>query len=253
MNGYNISNYKDLFIDIDKFDEENISYVKPILFYQVTKNMGVYYEKIVEPKKLKSSKSETKSKSKSKKDYRSKKTTLSETIPVKPKRKQKIIVQTPKMVVPFGVKEFDNNGRKSYNMCLSFSSLTNLYNDDDIKKFYYFIKKIDTINQETISEYIKPWKLPKNLKYKKTLQRLSDDFPHYMSINMPHDEKLGFLFNTYDESGKKSTIDIIEKRSIVSAVIELTDIKFTDKIFKSNWTVMQIRKFKPYSPIQEFL
>ncbi|AFX92703.1 hypothetical protein CE11_00677 [Megavirus courdo11] len=252
MNGYNISNYKDLFIDIDKFDEENISYVKPILFYQVTKNMGVYYEKIVEPKKLKSSKSETKSKSKSKKDYRSKKTTLSETIPVKPKRKQKIIVQTPKMVVPFGVKEFDNNGRKSYNMCLSFSSLTNLYNDDDIKKFYYFIKKIDTINQETISEYIKPWKLPKNLKYKKTLQRLSDDFPHYMSINMPHDEKLGFLFNTYDESGKKSTIDIIEKRSIVSAVIELTDIKFTDKIFKSNWTVMQIRKFKPYSPIQEF-
>nr|URM62121.1 low complexity protein [Mimivirus sp.] len=115
------------------------------------------------------------------------------------------------MVVPFGVKEFDNNGRKSYNMCLSFSSLTNLYNDDDIKKFYYFIKKIDTINQETISEYIKPWKLPKNLKYKKTLQRLSDDFPHYMSINMPHDEKLGFLFNTYDESGKKSTIDIIEK------------------------------------------
>lgn len=252
MNGYNISNYKDLFIDIDKFDEENISYVKPILFYQVTKNMGVYYEKIVEPKKLKSSKSETKSKSKSKKNSGSKKTTLSETIPVKPKRKQKIIVQTPKMVVPFGVKEFDNNGRKSYNMCLSFSSLTNLYNDDDIKKFYYFIKKIDTINQETISEYIKPWKLPKNLKYKKTLQRLSDDFPHYMSINMPHDEKLGFLFNTYDESGKKSTIDIIEKRSIVSAVIELTDIKFTDKIFKSNWTVMQIRKFKPYSPIQEF-
>nr|WBF70648.1 hypothetical protein [Megavirus caiporensis] len=252
MNGYNISNYKDLFIDIDKFDEENISYVKPILFYQVTKNMGVYYEKIIESKKLKSSKSETKSKSKHKKNSGSKKTTLSETIPVKTKRKQKIIVQTPKMVVPFGVKEFDNNGRKSYNMCLSFSSLTNLYNDDDIKKFYYFIKKIDTINQETISEYIKPWKLPKNLKYKKTLQRLSDDFPHYMSINMPHDEKLGFLFNTYDESGKKSTIDIIEKRSIVSAVIELTDIKFTDKIFKSNWTVMQIRKFKPYSPIQEF-
>ncbi len=34
--------------------------------------------------------------------------------------------------------------------------------------------------------------------------------------------------------------------------MELTDLKFTDKEYRSNWTVMQIRKFNPYSPIQEF-
>uniref|UniRef100_A0A6G6ABP9 Uncharacterized protein n=1 Tax=Borely moumouvirus TaxID=2712067 RepID=A0A6G6ABP9_9VIRU len=249
MNGYNIGNYKDLFIDIDNFNEENITYVKPILFYQVSKNMGVYYEReIKEDKKSTQSESNTKKKTKSEKNS---KKTNSDTAPVKHK-KQKIIIQTPKMIMPFGVKEFDNKGRKSYNICLSFSTLTNLYNEDEIKKFYYFIKKIDRVNEETISEYIKPWKLPKNLKYKKTLQRLSEDFPHYMNISMPYDNDIGFLFNTYDEEGKKSNIDILKKKSIVSAVIELTDIKFTDKIFRSNWTIMQVRKFKPYSPIQEF-
>ncbi|AGF85189.1 hypothetical protein QJ854_gp593 [Moumouvirus goulette] len=249
MNGYNISNYKNLFIDINNFNEENISYVKPVLFYQVSKNMGVYYEREIKKDK-KSTQSESKTKKKTKSENNSKKTS-SDTAPTKHK-KQKIIVQTPKMIVPFGVKEFDNNGKKAYNICLSFSTMTNLYNEDEIKKFYYFIKKIDKVNEETISEYIKPWKLPKNLKYKKTLQRLSEDFPHYMNITMPYDNDIGFLFNTYDEEGKKSNIDILKKKSIVSAVIELTDIKFTDKIFKSNWTVMQIRKFKPYSPIQEF-
>nr|AEX62629.1 hypothetical protein mv_L424 [Moumouvirus Monve] len=249
MNGYNIGNYKDLFIDINNFNEENITYVKPVLFYQVSKNMGVYYEREIKEDK-KSTQSESKTKKKTKSENSSKKTN-SDIAPIKHK-KQKIIVHTPKMIIPFGVKEFDNKGKKAYNICLSFSTLTNLYNEDEIKKFYYFIKKIDKVNEETISEYIKPWKLPKNLKYKKTLQRLSEDFPHYMNITMPYDNDIGFLFNTYDEEGKKSSIDILKKRSIVSAVIELTDIKFTDKIFKSNWTIMQIRKFKPYSPIQEF-
>jgi len=137
-------------------------------------------------------------------------------------------------------------------MSLSFSTLTNLYNEEEIKKFYNFIKKIDSVNEETIMDYKKEWKLPKNLKYKKTLQRLSKDFPFHMNLHLPHDEKIGFLFNIYDEKAQKSNIDIIEKRSIVSVVMELTDLRFTETEFRSHWTVMQIRKFKPYSPIQEF-
>ena len=156
------------------------------------------------------------------------------------------------MTVPFGIKEFDNNGRKSYSMSLSFSTLTNLYNEEEIKKFYSFVKKVDTLNEETIMDYKIAWGLPKNLIYRKSLKRLSKDFPHYINVNLPHDDKLGFLFNTYNESAEKSKIDIIEKRSIVSVVMELTDLRFNDNDFRANWTVLQIRKFKPYSPIQEF-
>ena len=182
-----------------------------------------------------------------------KKKTESDSNIIRQTKKQKIIIQTPKMVVPFGVKKFVNdNGKKSYQMCLSFSTLTNLYNEEEIKKFYFFIQKIDTVNEETIMDYKKTWGLPKNLKYRKTLQRLSNDYPYYMNINLPYDDKHGFLFHTYDEKANKSSIDIIEKKSIVSVVMELTDLKFTDTEFRSNWTVMQLRKFKPYSPIQEF-
>lgn len=211
-----MDNYKDLFIDISKFDPENIIYLKPIMFYHVCKNMGIYYKKNDVAKK------------------------------------QKIIIQTPKMIVPFGVKTFDNNGKKSHRVSLSFTSLTNLYNEDEIKKFYQFIQKIDRINEETILEYRKKWGLPKKLSYRKTLQKLSKDYPHHMNLNLPHDEKHGFLFNVYDENAKKSTIDILDKKSIVSVIMELTDLRFTDNEFRSNWTVMQIRKFKPYSPIQDF-
>ncbi|XWV26041.1 putative orfan [Tupanvirus soda lake] len=240
-----MDNYKDLFIDIDKFDEDNISYVKPILFYKVTRNMGIYYRKEI----INKFKSETKTTDKKK----SKKKTESDSFVIKKQtKKQKIIIQTPKMVVPFGVKEFDNNGKKSYQMSLSFSTLTNLYNEEEIKKFYLFIQKIDSVNEETIMDYKKDWGLPKNIKYRKTLQRLSAEYPHHMNITLPYDDKMGFLFHVYDEQAKKSSIDIIEKKSIVSVVMELTDLKFTDTEFRSNWTVMQIRKFKPYSPIQEF-
>lgn len=238
-----MNTYKDFFIDIDKFDEDNITYVKPILFYKVSRNMGIYYKKEI----YKEIKSEPNPSKKS-----SKKKTQSDNYELeKITKKQKIIIKTPKMIVPFGIKEYDNNGKKSYQMCLSFSTLTNLYNENEIKKFFSFIKKIDTVNEETIMDYRKSWKLPKKIKYRKTLQR-SEDFPYFMNINLPYDENIGFLFKIYNESAKESGIDIIQKKAIVSCVIELTDLKFTDKDFRSNWNVMQIRKFKPYSPIQEF-
>lgn len=212
-----MNSHQDLFLDINKFDINNIVYIKPLLFYKVTKNIGIYYKKDIESDK-----------------------------------KQKIIIQSPKMIIPFGIKEFNNNGKKSYQLSLSFSTLTNLYNEDEIKKFFLFIQKIDKTNEETILAYRKKWGLPKNLSYRKTLQRLSKDYPHHMNLNLSYDDKYGFLFNVYDEKASKSDVKILEKRSIISVVIELTDLKFTNKDFRSNWTIMQIRKFKPYSPINDF-
>ena len=229
-----MNNINDLFIDVNTFDVDNISYIKPIMFYKVARNMGVYYRKPIITINDKKTKSDIPS-------------------PIRSEsKKQKIIVKTPKMIVPFGIKEFVNNGKKSYKMSLSFSTLTNLYNEEEIKKFYHFICDIDTNNEETVLEYRSKWGLPKKIKYRKSVQSLSEDFPSYIDVTLPYDEENGFFLNVYDEKAEKSTIDIISKKSIVSVVMELTDLRFTDTSFKSNWTVMQIRKFKTCSPIQDF-
>jgi hypothetical protein len=240
-----MDNYKNLFIDIDNFNEENISYVKPIFFNRVSRSIGIYYK---ETSKNNITNSETNIKNKKSKD----KTESDNILPNNKKREKKIIVRTPKMLVPFGIKEFDNHNNKTFQMSLSFSTFTDLYNEKEIKKFYSFIKRIDTVNEDTIMDLRKTWRLPNNLKYRKTLQRSSEDYPYYMNVCLPYDEKIGFLFNIYDENANKASIDIIEKKSIVSVVLELTDLKFSNSEFRSNWTVMQIRKFKPYSSIREF-
>lgn len=212
----------DLFIDYNKFNTDTMIYIKPVLFYKVTRNMGIYYKKAIGD-------GETKN--------------------------QKIIIRTPKMIVPFDIKLFENKetNKKKFKACLSFYAMTNLYNEVEIKNFYSFVKKIDAINEEIVLDHKEAWSLPKKMKYKKTLQRLSTDFPYHMEINLPYDDDNSkFLFNVYDESAKESAIDIIKKKSIVSMVLELTDLRFNDSDYKANWTVMQIRKFKPYSPIQEF-
>ena len=227
-----MASYKDMFINIDDFNEEKMIYVKPILFYKISKNIGIYYKQEI-PKANETSANSKKSK-------------------IKKYKKQKIIIQSPKMMAPFAVKEYNNNGRKNYQLCLSFNTLTNLYNEEEIKKFFILIQKIDNINEETVLDHKTNWGLPKKMKYKKTLQQTSEDFPHNMYINLPYDEKVGFLFNVYDEQANKSGIEIIDKRSIVSVVLELTDLRFGDTEYRSTWTALQIRKFKPYSPIQDF-
>lgn len=198
-----------LILDIENFEEEKLSYIKPINFYKISRNIGIYYEK------------------------------------------QKLIIKTPKMFVPFPIKKF-NNKIITYQLSLSFSALTDLYNDEEIKKFYSFIKNIDKINEEIILRYKKKWKLPKNLIYKKTIKQLNENYPNFMNLYLPQDNENNFLFNIYDEKANKSSIDIIKKSSIVSLILELTDLKFTDTYFRTNWKVLQIRKFHPYSPIQEF-
>ena len=216
-----------LYLNIDQFDEKNMCYIKPIHFYKVTKSMGIYYKKPT----LKTSDDKEENGS----------------------VKQKIIIKTPKMIVPFVPKEFESTtGKKSYRMSLSFSTLTNLYNDEDIKKFFLFIKKIDAENEDIIDSNRNKWNLPPKLFYRKCIQNLGDDFPCHLNINLPHDATYGFLFDIYDENAQKTTLESIKKRSIVSAVLELTDMWFTDKEFGANWNVLQMRKFKPYSPIQEF-
>jgi len=110
------------------------------------------------------------------------------------------------------------------------------------------------LNERTVMMQLDKLKLPKGIKYRKSYYRGKSDFPYKMSINLPFDESGKFMFNVYDSSAAKINLGEITKKSIVSAILEVTDIwvNTNSKEFGTNWTAMQIRKFKSYSPIQEF-
>jgi len=211
-----------LFIDLDTFDVENIQYIKPISFLTASRDMGIYY--YTPPKKKE-----------------------------KKGRKQKIIVETPKMMVPCAHKEFvSESGKKNYRMCLSFSTLTNIYNEEELQRFHDFTTRIDENNEEIVDENRKNWKLPSSMVYKPSVRKITDNFPDVIEIVMPYTEKDGFLFHVYDEKAGKSSMDIITKQSIVTCILELTDLTFRKKMYHANWKLLQIRKSKNYSPIQEY-
>jgi len=213
--------HANLFIDQETFDVENIQYIKPVSFPTTSRDMGIYY---VNPP------------TKNEKE-----------------RKQKIIVETPKMCIPFAYKEFINeSGKKYYKMCLSFSTLTNLYNEEEIRNFYEFARKIDKNNVEIIDDNRKKWRLSDAVVYRPTVKKITENFPHVMDVNLPYDETDGFLFHVYNEKAEKSKLDIITKHCIASCILELTDLTFSKKMYRANWKVLQIRKSKKYSPIQEY-
>ena len=213
--------YKDLFMDIDNFDESNLVYVKPLDFYKKARSMGVYY-------KTQGHKREEKQK------------------------KVKIIVRSPKMRVPFNIKKYENStGENSYKLPMSFATLTHIYNDEDIRNFSKFLKKIDSTTKNTVSFHRGKWGLPKNMSFKRTIKTHSK-FPSHMVANLPHDKNYGFTFEVFDEDAKKSNIESIKQYSIISVIMELTDIKFTDSSFRVAWNIMQVRKHHPFSPIQSF-
>ncbi len=101
-------------------------------------------------------------------------------------------------------------------------------------------KSEDTYQRDQIITYIN------------SIRSSMDDYPDLMYINLPHDEKIGFLFNVYDENAKKADHSILTSKSIISIVLELTDIKISENKCRPCWTALQIRKVKPYAPIREF-
>lgn len=211
----------ELLFDINEFDEDNLIFIKPMFFYKINKNIGIYYkpEKNINKKFLFNG-------------------------------KQKIILQTPKMYSVFGVKKLVYSDFEINKLALSFSTITNLYNDENIKKFFNFVKKVDTVTEEIISYNRKKWNLPKKISLSPSLFRTSEKYSYYMNIFLPID-KNETLFHVYNENNEKSSIDIIDSKSIVTAVLELTDIKFTDSKYYINWKVLQLKKCKKISIIQE--
>jgi len=204
-------------LDVRKIDLNNIIYIKPNFFGVYEKFLGVYYN-----------------------------------CPDQVGRK-KIIIKTPKMMIPFDIKKFDNKAHSKCQLPLSFMAIPAMANEMEIKQFYSFINEIDKLHKSTVREHSLRWNLPQTMVFKKSTQYYSKVFAPFINCNMITYPNYGDCFSVYDEFGKKSDFSILKKKDIVSTIIELTSIKFTDTEFTAEWTVISVRKHKPYSLINELI
>ena len=75
------ANYEELILDIHNFDASKMKYIKPLEFFKIEKSMAIYY----------------------KTDTKNTKTSDKKNLSPFNNGKKKIIIQTPKMILPFKV------------------------------------------------------------------------------------------------------------------------------------------------------
>lgn len=212
-------NYEQTITDISTFDEDNLRYIRPAQFMTSIRTLGIYYNKPIGD--------------------------IS--------KKVKLIFLTPMMVVPFDISVFENDYNTFYNMTLSFANVTSLANEDEVKQLHAFIRKVDEVTESVVNDNAARWKLSKDIQFYKTLKRLSMGQPQFMNLSIPQCRKKGILTRCLNESGKISPLlDTIEKQCVVRAVIELTEVVFTQSKYWLNYSVLQIRRYDSYSPTRGF-
>lgn len=157
----------------------------------------------------------------------------------------KILLQFPKVQITNKQKsKYDSTLRE---MTCSFKSIPDVCDDKKLKEYYQFIKTIDHYVETHVEKHKQAWRLAPELKMKHSIYRSGHQREQFMDIILPHDSLHGYLFGIYDERGAICDLDTITNKSIVSMVIELSDIHFTNSTYYVRWTMMQVRKHKPFA------
>ena len=143
----------------------------------------------------------------------------------------KIIIQTPKCAIPFGLKTFETaNGEKKYSLELSLKGKHALM--DSFKKFVqdfddqttnvactrsnvWFKKMLD---QTVIDELLK------------STLKSNGDYPPLMKVKLPTKNDV-FLGDIFDQNKKKVNMSVIEPDCTVQAILECVGIYFIAKEF----------------------
>lgn len=143
-------------------------------------------------------------------------------INVKYKKNNKVIIQTPKMKIPFNLTD--------KKLCISF-------NKNDY--FYNFIKYFDETIKKLIQLKKKSWFYNK-LEYKPILSNYKDT--DYMTINLPYKNEQ-YLFNVFDENLSKINVDSLNKNDEIILIIQLEYLWLNNNKIGCHWNVLQIKKY----------
>jgi len=147
----------------------------------------------------------------------------------------KILIQTPKSYLPFGINRYEGGYGTTYSIDISSNNET----------FNNFLNKFDELNKKRAQENMNKW-FSKNLDedainqiYKTQLKKSDSNYPPLMRIKIPTNSK-GPLITIFDIDKNVISLDQVQKQCDVSAVIELTGLYFKAKEFGMSWKVVQL-------------
>ena len=160
-----------------------------------------------------------------------------------------IILETPIMEVPFGIKKYDESDNKNKNkfyLDLSFKG----YNDEnsEVKLFYEKIKELDDYIIDSSKKFSNKWQLSGNnqslyvnqirYNYKDNLNKFPPTFKIKMSKN-----KNGYFTNQlcFDKSSNNILENIINVGSKIQVVIKCNGIWSIKNRFGLTWKVRYIK------------
>lgn len=114
----------------------------------------------------------------------------------------------------------------------------------DIKKFYMFIKKLETHIDGIIKDL-----MVKRLKAKSSI-RSASGFPPIMNLKMPC-MKLGdgcyeFKFQIYNHLHKRVSLKTIDQGIYARAYIELSCVWINDNEYGFNWNILQLKLYPEF-------
>lgn len=157
-------------------------------------------------------------------------------------KNEKIIFQTPKCYLPFGMNKYEGSYGNTYSIDLSLSSTS-----QNMLDFKNFINKLDENNVQKACKNTNKW-FTKTLDedaikqiYKHQLKE-SENYPPLMKVKIPNNT-VGPLVTIFDIDKNIIEIDKIPRQCDVTAVLELTGLYFKAKEFGVSWKVIQLMIF----------
>ena len=158
---------------------------------------------------------------------------------------KKVIIQTPRCYLPFGLSEFTpNGGQPKYSLDLSLSG-----NTPAIQKFTEFLADLDEHNIAQGSAQSMVWfkkRLDKEVVgelYRRQLRK-HPKHPPIMKVKVP--TKNGeFAGDIFDASNRPISLNSITKGCHVQVIVECIGMYFVAKEFGITWRAIQLKVFPP--------
>jgi hypothetical protein len=159
--------------------------------------------------------------------------------------KEKIIIQTPKCGLPFGLNSFQtNSGENKYSLDISLRG-----NSVPMQNFIKFLQDYDDKNTETALKNSRVW-FKKQLDssvideiYKNTM-KTQNNYAPIMKVKFPT-RNGNFLGDIFDQNKNKVDMSCIQKGCTVQAIIECVGMYFVAKEFGITWKVIQLKVYPP--------
>lgn len=157
---------------------------------------------------------------------------------------EKIIVQTPRCALPFGLNVFEGNQGNKYSLDLSLRGTS-----VPITKFTKFIQRFDDNNVQQALNNSEVW-FKKQLDesvidelYRSTLKTQKNHAP-IMKAKLPTRNDI-FLGDIFDQNKNKVDMTCIQKGCSVQAIIECVGMYFVAREFGITWKVIQLKVYPP--------